>query len=163
MPEEHGPPLPALRIFIAGIMQGSHVGAVIHHQGYRQRLAALLSAAFPHAEIYDPLADHQQSLTYEDDLARQVFFHHIRLCSEVDVVVAYLPEASLGTAIEMWEARRHGRRVLTISPLKHNWAVKFLSDQVYGDLEEFAAALAAGRVQRLLWPEEGSRPQDVET
>lgn len=151
--KEEQPP-PALRIFIAGIMQGSHVGAMIHHQGYRERLAAMLAGAFPRAEIYDPLADHRQSLSYDDALARQVFFHHIKLCREVDLVVAYLPEASLGTAIEMWEAHRHGRRVLTISPLKYNWAVKFLSDQVYRDLEEFAAALAAGRVQRLLWPQE---------
>lgn len=152
MPAERSSAEARLRIFIAGIMQGSHVGAVMHHQGYRERLTAMLAEAFPHAEIYDPLADHRQSLTYDDDLARQVFFQHIQLCREVDMVVAYLPEASLGTAIEMWEAHHHGRRVLTISPLKHNWAVKFLSDHVYSDLDDFAAALASGRAQRLLWP-----------
>jgi hypothetical protein len=26
-----------MRFFLAGIMQGSHLGAVLHHQGYRRR------------------------------------------------------------------------------------------------------------------------------
>ena len=33
----------------------------------------------------------------------------------------------MGTAIEMWEAYQHGAAVVTISPMRHNWAVKFLS------------------------------------
>jgi hypothetical protein len=64
--------------------------------------------------------------------------------------VAFVPEASMGTAIEMWEAHRHGRVVITISPLVHNWAVRFLSHAVYADVEAFAAALADGRVRRIV-------------
>jgi hypothetical protein len=36
--------------------------------------------------------------------------------------------------------------VLAISPLEHNWAVKYLSHHVYGDLTSFEQALAAGEV-----------------
>jgi len=75
-----------------------------------------------------------------------VFLHHIELCGQVDVVLAFVPEASMGTAIEMWDAYRHGRVVLTISPLEHNWAVRFLSHHVYDSLESFEAALQSGRV-----------------
>ena len=70
------------------------------------------------------------------------------MCREVDVLLAFLPEASMGTAIEMWEAYTHGAAVITISPLKHNWAVKFLSHALYADVEELAAAVRDGRVAR---------------
>jgi hypothetical protein len=63
-------------------------------------------------------------------------------------VLAFVPEASMGTAIEKWEAHRHGRMVIAVSPLKHNWAVKFLSSLVYADVEELEAALANGEVER---------------
>jgi hypothetical protein len=137
-----------MRIFLAGIMQGSHLGAVLHNQDYRRRIKRLLAEYLPEADVYDPQADHQNSLAYDDDLGRQVFMHHNRLCGEVDVVVAIVPEASMGTAIEMWEAHRHGRCVLTISPLSHNWAVRFLSHAVYADEEQFQFALQTGSAKR---------------
>ncbi|MBX7075547.1 MAG: hypothetical protein K1X71_20590 [Pirellulales bacterium] len=139
-----------MRIFLAGIMQGSHLGAVIHNQDYRARLKQLLAEHLPNAEIYDPLSDHGNSLEYDDHQGRSVFFYHCRLTSEVDVVLCYLPEASMGTGIEMWQAYQHGRAVLTISPLKHNWVIRFLSHEIYADLDEFAAALASGKVARRL-------------
>ena len=137
-----------LRFFLAGIMQGSHLAATIHNQHYRQDLKQLLVRHFPGAEIYDPLADHTDSLNYDDQLGRTVFFHHNRMCAEVDVVVAFVPEASMGTAIEMWEAHQAGKAVLSISPLEHNWAVRFLSHAVYADVDEFTASLAAGQVAK---------------
>src|SRR5689334_1271223 len=120
-----------MRFFLAGIMQGSHLGAVLHNQNYRTRLKELLLEHFPGSQVYDPLADHANSLDYGEDRGRQVFMDHNRLCREVDVVLAFVPEASMGTAIEMWEAHQHGRTVVTISPLKLNWAVKFLSHVLY--------------------------------
>jgi hypothetical protein len=123
---------------------------VLHGQDYRGRLKELLAKHFPNAEIYDPLADHANSLAYDEDRGQQVFFYHNRMCAEVDVVVAFVPEASMGTAIEMWEAYRHGRGVVTISPLKHNWAVRFLSHELYADLDAFEAALANGRLAERL-------------
>ena len=143
-----------MRLFLAGIMQGSHLGAILHHQGYRERLKTLLAAHLPGAEVYDPLADHADSLAYDDDQGRRVFLHHNQLCGQVDVLLAFVPEASMGTAIEMWEAYRHGRVVVTISPLAHNWAVKFLTHVLYSDVEAFEVALAsgdlAGRLEKLV-------------
>ncbi len=147
-----------IRFFLAGIMQGSLREAALHSQTYRGQVAELVARAFPEADIYDPLALHNSSIDYDDATGRQVFFEHNCLCREVDVVVAFVPEASMGTAIEMWEAHRHGRVVITISPLVHNWAVKFLSHAVFPDVETFAAALADGRVRRIVEQPDGSAP-----
>jgi len=135
-----------MRFFLAGIMQGSHLAATIHNQDYRGRIKQLLVEHFPGAEIYDPLADHRNSLAYDDEYGRQVFLRHNRLCGEVDVVLAFVPEASMGTAIEMWEAHQHGKAVIAISPMKHNWAVRFLSHELYADVEELEAAMTSGRL-----------------
>lgn len=142
-----------MRIFLAGIMQGSHRESVLHDQDYRGQLRQLLAQHLPAAELYDPLADHGESLGYDDQLGREVFLRHNRMCAEVDVVIAFVPEASMGTAIEMWEAHRCGRKVICISPLEHNWAVKFLSDLRYGSLPEFEADLVSGGLMaKLLAP-----------
>jgi hypothetical protein len=137
-----------MRFFLAGIMQGSHAESRLHSQDYRMQITRLLEAHFPQAEIYDPRALHRQSLGYDDPTGRSVFFHHNLMCRQVDVLLAFVPEASMGTAIEMWEAYQHGAVVITISPLKHNWAVKFLSHALYADLPEFEAALRSEEVAR---------------
>ncbi len=136
-----------MRFFLAGIMQGSHLAATIHHQGYRDHLKQLIVRHIPAAEVYDPLADHADSLSYDDRRGREVFFHHCELCREVDVVLAFVPEASMGTAVEMWEAHRHGRAVITVSPMSHNWVIRFLSHAVYADLEALEADLASGALE----------------
>ena len=73
------------------------------------------------------------------------------MCREVDVVIAFVPEASMGTAIEMWEAHEHGRAVvLAISPLVHNWAIKFCSHAVFESLDLFEAAVRDGRIAEIV-------------
>lgn len=140
-----------MRFFLAGIMQGSHLGAVLHHQGYRQRLRDAVAARFPDAEIYDPLADNRDSIEYDDATGRSVFYRHNRMCREVDAIVAFVPEASMGTAIEMWEAYEHGRgAVFAISPLSHNWAIRFCSHALYASLDDFEAALDRGEVEQTI-------------
>jgi|TARA_B100000959_G_scaffold144405_1_gene151648 hypothetical protein len=133
-----------MRIFLAGIMQGSHHTAVLHDQQYRPRLKNSLEHHLPRCEIYDPLADHADSLEYGEQRGRDVFLQHNRMCGEVDVVLACVPEASMGTAIEMWEAYRNSKVIITISPLAHNWAIKFLSHILYKDEAAFEAALENG-------------------
>ena len=134
-----------MRLFLAGIMQGSHLALTLHNQEYRGQVKALLAKHLPQAEVYDPLADHTDSVNYDEARGREVFLGHNRLCREVDVLLAVVPQASMGTAIEMWEAHQAGRIVVTISPLAHNWVVKFLSHVLYEDLSEFESALASGR------------------
>ncbi len=139
-----------MRFFIAGIMQGSHADTELHGQDYRDELKSLLREHFPSADIYDPFSDHQQSVAYDDLQGREVFRYHNRLCREVDVIVAFAPQASMGTAIEMWEGHQNGTVVLTISPMTHNWVIRFCSHGIFPDLPAFQAALQAGDILRLI-------------
>ena len=139
---------PGLRFFIAGIMQGSHCEAKMHDQDYRGHLKQLLLGHFPDAQVYDPLADHSKSLYYGKQKGRDVFFEHNRVCQDVDVLVAFVPQASMGTAIEMWEAYTHGAVVITISPLAVNWAVRFLSHLLFEDVAGLERSLASGELVR---------------
>ncbi len=135
-----------MRFFLAGIIQGSLTEAVVHSQDYRPRIKGLLEEHFPDADVYDPVAEHSNSIEYDEETGRRVFFRHNEMCAKVDVLLAFVPEASMGTAVEMWEAYRHGAAVIAIGPMKHNWAVKFLSHAMYANVEQFAAALEDGRV-----------------
>jgi nucleoside 2-deoxyribosyltransferase len=136
-----------MHIFLAGIMQGSHVVATMHDQDYRTRLKRLLAEHWPEATVYDPLADHPSSFDYSRETARAVFMKHNAMCGETDLLIAFVPEATMGTAIEMWEAARHGRVVVTLSPLDLNWAVQFCSDLVYASVEAFEQDLASGQLR----------------
>jgi len=137
-----------MRFFIAGIMQGSLSEPELHDQDYRSHLTGLLAEHFPDARVYDPLANHSGSIDYDDDTGRKVFFGHNRMCRDIDVLVAFVPQASMGTAIEMWEAYTHGAVVVTISPLAVNWAVRFLSHVIFEDVAQFESALVCGDLAR---------------
>jgi len=136
-----------MRFFLAGIMQGSLTEATVHDQDYRQHIKELLEAHFPDTDVYDPFAGHSESIRYDEATGREVFLRHNKMCREVDVLLAFVPEASMGTAIEMWEAYQHGAAVIAISPLRHNWAVKFLSHALYDGVPEFESALTSGEVR----------------
>jgi molybdopterin synthase sulfur carrier subunit len=133
-----------VRVFIAGIMQGSRLDDGIVDQGYRERLGAALAAHLPEVEVFDPIRIYPGSVTYSPDQARAALFDLARIAGLCDVLVAFAPEASMGTAIEMWEARRAGARVYTISPMRANWVVAHLSDRVFDTLEEFVAFVEGG-------------------
>ena len=140
-----------MKFFIAGIIQGSKTEASIHRQNYRDEIKTALSEAFPDSDIYDPLAGNESSLSYTPEVGKSVFMTHNKLCgTDIDVLVAYLPEASMGTAIEIWEAWKNGAAVLTITPLTINWVVKFLSSAVYPNLDAFFEALASGEIRNLV-------------
>lgn len=123
-------------IFIAGIIQGSKKGKVLHNQGYRKELKRILKIYFPEAKIIDPVAVHPESVYYTFGTGKKVFHNSIKQALSSDLVISYLPEASMGTAIEMWECHRKKVPVWTISPLKENWVVKFLSEKVFSSLIE---------------------------
>lgn len=141
---------PVWRVFIAGIMQGSRRANEISTQDYRQQIGAWLMAHVPGVEVVDPFELHPESVGYSDDDARRTLIDLARLAGQVDAVVAFVPEASMGTALEMWEAYHHGRPVITISPLIHNWVVKGLSTRVLADLAEFQNFVESGEFERVL-------------
>ena len=118
-------------------MQGSRRDNGVDDQGYRQRITEAIQRHMPAADILDPWALHPDSPTYDYERGRQVYLRLNEQAAQADVLVAYVPEASMGTAIEIWQAYQAGACVLTISPLSENWVVKFLSHRVFATLDEF--------------------------
>jgi hypothetical protein len=131
-----------MRIFIGGVMQASNHGKGIVDQGYRQQIAGAIQARWPEIEVIDPFSLHPNSVEYDDASARETLFAMVNLAATSDLVIAYVPTASMGTALEMYAAYQRGVPVLTISPLATNWVVIVLSRRVFPDLPGFLAALA---------------------
>ena len=140
-----------MKFFIAGIMQGSILDVALHDQNYRSLIKNALLKAFPSSEVYDPLERNQDSLFYTYEYGKMVFLNHNKMCgTDIDALVAYIPEASMGTAIEIWEAWKNNKFVVIISPMKSNWVVKYLSDAVYSSLEDFLIDLENGKISQLM-------------
>ena len=143
----------SMKIFIAGIMQGSRRENSLIEQDYRQEIGALLQQHVPNVEIVDPLALHPDSVSYSDEDARRTLIDLAKVAGRADAVIAFVPEASMGTALEMWEAYQNQRPVFTISPLTHNWVVKGLSTQVFKDMQTFRAFVVSGEFAQLVQPQ----------
>jgi len=131
-------------------MQGSLQNADIHDQSYRDALKLLLESAFPGCTVICPFENHPQSVSYSDDRAREVFCHHVNLVRSCHAVIVYLPEASLGCGIEIWEAARHQTMVFSISPMERNWVIRIFSDRIFGDMDTFADFARSGRMKHLI-------------
>jgi hypothetical protein len=133
-----------MRVFIAGIMQGSRTDGGIDAQDYRREIAQIVRRHVPGVEVLDPFELHSDGTGYGSAQAKQTLLEMAALAGQVDVLVAYVPSASMGTAIEMWNAYQRGRRVYAISPLADNWVVRSLSEHVFPDMAAFANFVASG-------------------
>ena len=138
-----------MRFFIAGIMQGSRQDPDICSQDYRTAIRETILKEYPEAEVLCPYELYPDSVYYGPDEGKRTFLEMAELAKEVDCLVAYVPEASMGTAIEMWQAYGQGIPILSISPMADNWVIKFLSAQVFTTLEEFAEFIAGGGLLQL--------------
>ncbi|MCJ7811971.1 hypothetical protein MUP95_01455, partial [bacterium] len=92
------------RIFIAGIIQGSKRGLDVHDQTYRYSIKSILKEEFPKSILFCPVENHPNSTLYDDKKAKDIFFNHLDVLRQSHGLIAYLPEASLGSSIEMWES-----------------------------------------------------------
>jgi hypothetical protein len=138
-----------LKVFIGGIMQGSRKDRYIDDQDYRQVIAEAILEVHPGAEIVDPNEIHPDGVEYDDETARRTLLELFGLAGRADLLVAYAPQASMGTAIEMWQAFQSGAPLITISPMTANWVVRHLSTVVLPDLEAFRVWLAGGGLDKL--------------
>ncbi|MFA6135398.1 MAG: hypothetical protein WC869_15410 [Phycisphaerae bacterium] len=139
-----------LKIFLAGVIQGSLVEAKIHAQDWREPIKALLARYLPAADVYCHYSCHPNSITYGMDGIRRTLEEGLAQAAACPLMVAYVPTASMGTAVEMYEACRNGRVVLTISPLAANWIIRAYSDRIFADVAAFEDFLASGELAQLL-------------
>ena len=132
-----------MRVFLAGVMQASLAGKGIVDQSYRNALGDALLAKWPQLDVVDPLVLHPNSVEYDDEAARETLFALVTLASSCDLVIAYVPQASMGTALEMNAAYEKGVPVIAISSLRENWVIRAVSTRVFPDLDAFLIHLAA--------------------
>ena len=128
-------------IFIAGIIQGSKRGKVLHNQNYREKLKSILSKYFPAAKLIDPVSVHPRSSYYTYKTSKKVFHKSIKQALSSDLVIAYLPQASMGTAVEIWECYNKKVPVWTVTTMKNNWVIQFISQKIFRSLTELESYL----------------------
>ena len=90
-----------MRVFIAGVMQGTRPDDQIGDQSYRVRISQALQKHVPGVHITDPWALNPNSVNYDDNQARHTFVTMTQEAGRADLLIAYLPVPSMGTAMEM--------------------------------------------------------------
>ena len=126
-----------MKIYISGVMQGSITGKGIQEQGYRQVISDAIKIRHPNAEMYDPFLVFPNSGEFDDQRAKQTLFAMADEAASSDIVIAYLPEASMGTALEMVRAYDNGKTIISISSLEKNWFILSVSAKIFNSLDDF--------------------------
>jgi hypothetical protein len=129
-----------------------------------ERIKAALKEKFPYAVIFDPwdvyIKDrkHIFSKTKEPGRTRgkEVYRRGLEIAGVADVVVAYLPRRSMGSADEIAAASRNGKLVLCISPPQspkgdrvNNWTVishTIYEDNIYDSVKAFVEDVRKGAI-----------------
>ncbi len=139
-----------MRVFIAGVMQADRTDRFIEAQDYRSKITAALQQQLPGVQVLDPFALHPNSVEYDDEQARETFLSLTKLAGTVDLLIAYLPKPSMGTAMEMWQAHQSQAYIVAVTPFVHHWAVRFTANEVLPDLETLLAHIENGRIPHIL-------------
>lgn len=90
------------------------------------------------AHVDDPfdLCGQPDKLTDTEQI-RKIFETNVERARQSDVVVAYIPSASMGTGLEIENAYKNGKIVYTVSPLTSNWVIRLYSTKVFNTIEDF--------------------------
>lgn len=133
-----------MHIFIAGVMQGQRRDHLIEDQGYRTRITRAVESHLPGARVYDPWALSPGSVDYDPETAFNTFHTHLNQVRNMDLLIAYLPSASMGTAMEMWQAYQNDVPIVAVSPMRHHWAIRFTVDKLLPDLDALFDFIVSG-------------------
>jgi len=145
-----------MKVFLAGIIQGSIKEPRIHSQDWRHSIRRILETHLPQAQVYCHYSRHPNSISYDMPRIIETLEEGNCLAGECDLLIAYVPSASMGTAIEMHLAARNGAKVVTISPLQANWVIRAYSHRLLADMNEFETFAASGGLRQLLEHEDPS-------
>lgn len=146
-----------MHVFIAGVMQGERLDDQVDDQHYRTRITEALQTHLPDVQIIDPWALNPGSVNYDEVRARRTFLDMTVLAGTADLLIAYLPTVSMGTAMEMWQAHQSETYIIAITQRVHHWAIRFTADEILPDIETLLAKIENGSFSRLL---QGRRVDD---
>lgn len=155
-------PIPrGARYFLSGVMQGRKAdGAGVEgtvSQDYRQVMKDAILAADATAIVVEPWdlvgalcaelypeGTAQGNMFRDDAHVQRAFGICVDAAAAADVVVSYLPEASMGSAVEIHAAKLAGKTIIAVAPgsMAANWVVRSYSDRVVPGLDELRAHLA---------------------
>jgi hypothetical protein len=138
-----------MKVFLAGIIQGSLSEATIHDQDWRTPIKRILAEHRPDIDVYCHYSVHPNSITYQLPEIKATLTDGFDRSADCDLLIAYLPSASMGTAIEIYLAAQNNAIVLTISPMAPNWVLRAYSDRIFPDMEAFEQFIAAGGLDEL--------------
>lgn len=157
--------------FLAGTMQASNPRVFLVDQSYRIQIRNILTCYYPNSNITCPLSllaekflpyprrgstsqFSKQSLdnlnldTLQFDRAEVIktFRHLADRAANADVLIACLPghQASMGTAIEMWNAYSNNRIVIAITNMSHNVAVQSTSTKIIATIDALRDLIDCG-------------------
>lgn len=139
-----------MKVYLSGIVHGSQQDNTVYDQEYREQIRKILADKYRDVTISSPVEELDQDSLRKRDTAETAFFSQIEEALTSDLVVAYLPAASMGSAIEIWEAYKNSKPIVVISPLQENWTVRFLSTRSCPDLEAFGNMVARGELDEFL-------------
>lgn len=139
-----------MKVFIGGIMQGQRDDDQIDSQAYRVQITETFQKYAPEISMIDPWALNPDSVNYDADTARHTFITMTRKVKEADLMIAYIPKMSMGTAMEMWEAYNAGIYIVAVSPYVHHWAIRFTANEILPDLNTLLADIENGRLPQLI-------------
>ncbi|WP_420641071.1 MoaD/ThiS family protein [Candidatus Leptofilum sp.] len=134
-----------LRVFIAGVMQANRRDTQIESQNYRLQISQRLQEQVPDVQLIDPWAENPNSVNYTEAQARHTFLTMTNKASESDLLIAYLPLPSMGTAMEMWQAYQSNTYIIAITPFVHHWAIRFTANDILPDLDSLFNLMENGR------------------
>lgn len=120
------------RVYLAGPVQGNE-----DHQEYRARLKKALGPLG--IEPYDPTVS--KKVTYREldvETARKLISSDVQEARRADILIAYFPFPSVGAAIEAWECKKSGGKIIVICemPNPSPWIVG-LADLFFRSIDEF--------------------------
>jgi hypothetical protein len=139
-----------MHVFIAGVMQGRRLDDQVDDQNYRLQISNALQKHMPEADVSDPWAMNPGSVYFDEARARKVFYDMTALAGTADLLIAYLPTVSMGTAMEMWQARQSDAYIVAVTPHVHQWAIRFTADEIVPDLDTLLTQIENGTFSRIL-------------
>ncbi|KAJ3425600.1 2'-deoxynucleoside 5'-phosphate n-hydrolase 1 [Anaeramoeba flamelloides] len=122
------------KYFLAGVMQKNNLEGKVCNQNYRSVLTKIIEENDPMSSIYDPWAAYDPD---ENLSISETFLGNIEKAGEADITIAFIPEASMGTACEIYRAKQMNKTIWAITPLKKSWVMISLCNEIFESIEEF--------------------------